>query len=84
MGSRRPAPDTMTAAQLYESFFDLSTGGSGEWQERLMRYGLLVGDPGRSAAEDMELHELRAQLAAAGRDPGWEPVPRVASGETVA
>ena len=66
----------MTAAQIYRSFFGISELYPHELGEQLRRYGLLAGDPFRTAAQDFELEVLREKLREQGADPGWEPIPR--------
>lgn len=77
LGVTQP-PLTMTASEIYERYFALEKLYPVELGEALQRYGLLAGDPTRSADADAELGRLRGQLQDAGLDPGWEPVAREA------
>lgn len=69
-----PPPRLLTGTDLYARYFGLTDIYPDELGRTLMRYGTLAGDPGRSAHQEAELHQLRAALAAVGIDPGWEPV----------
>jgi ABC-type oligopeptide transport system ATPase subunit len=68
-------PRFMTSAQLFHSFFGVSKARQDGLDEKVMRYGMLVGDPGRSPREDTEMKRLEGELIEAGLDPDWEPVP---------
>lgn len=68
-------PATLTGSGLYDHFFGVSHATPDALASKLRRFGFLVGHPGRSAEEDAEMKRLRAELRAAGIDPGWEPVP---------
>jgi len=69
-------PATLTGSGLYERFFGVTHSTPDGLTEKVRRFGLLVGDPGRSDAEDAEMRRLQSELRAVGIDPGWEPVPR--------
>ena len=47
-----------------------------QYTEDMRRLGFLVGDPGRSDADDAEMYTLIDKLRKQGRDPGWTPCPR--------
>jgi predicted ATP-binding protein involved in virulence len=68
-------PRLMTSAQLLHSFFGVSKARQDGVDEKLMRYSMLVGDPGRSAREDEELRRLGRELTEVGVELDWEPVP---------
>ncbi len=69
-------PALMTGTQLYQTYFGLDQLYPHELGRALNRYGFLAANPVRNDAEEQEMHALLSQLAAAGADPGWEPVPR--------
>ena len=48
-----------------------------QYTEDMRRLGFLVGDPGRSDADDAEMYTLIDKLRKQGRDPGWTPCPRM-------
>lgn len=70
------SPQLMTAAEIYASFFDLRATAASSLAREYRRYGFLVGNAARTDDEEREMHAIRAKLADAGADPGWEPVPR--------
>jgi len=47
----------------------------------ILRYSFLVGNAGRTDAEEQEMRDLRTHLADYGLDPGWDPVPRMITAE---
>lgn len=48
-----------------------------QYTEDMRRLGFLIGDPGRSDADDAEMYTLIDKLRKQGRDPGWTPCPRM-------
>ncbi len=70
------SPALLTGSQIYRTFFGIDRLYPSALGESLQRYSFLVGNPFRSDEEDKELQEIRAELAAAGLDPGWEVVLR--------
>lgn len=70
-----PPPALMTATAILEYYFGASEMYPNELGNVMMRYGYLIGDPGRSPKEDAEMYVLRNKLTEVGLDPHWEPVP---------
>lgn len=52
-------------------------GEERQYTEDMRRLGFLVGDPGRSDADDAEMYALIDKLRKQDRDPGWTPCPRM-------
>jgi len=71
------SPALLTGSEIYRTFFGIDRLHPSDLGKDLQRYSFLIADPLRSDEEDKEMHELRERLAAAGVDPGWEPVPRI-------
>jgi hypothetical protein len=69
------SPRLMTGTDLYREYFGVADAHPDELGAALARYGALVGDPGRSEADDRQMQADRVLLARHGIDPGWEPVP---------
>ncbi len=74
-GPAQRSPKLMTGTDLYREYFGVSDFHPDQLGKDLARYGVLVGDPGRSPGEERELHTLRQRLEEAGVAPGWVPVP---------
>lgn len=66
-------PPWMTPTEIMADYFGIHRLGTADLMQR---YGLLAGNPARTAAEDAEARELLLKLVAADADPGWKPVPR--------
>ena len=68
-------PRLMTGSELYQAYFGIDDIFPDALGDALLRYGMLVGDPGRSMREQQEMLALRARLQSGGIDPGWQAVP---------
>jgi predicted ATP-binding protein involved in virulence len=71
------SPALLTGSEIYRTFFGIDRLHPSNLGADLQRYSFLIADPLRSDEEDKEMHDIRERLAAAGVDPGWEPVPRI-------
>lgn len=71
------SPALLTGSEIYRTFFGIDRLHPSKLGADLQRYSFLIADPLRSDEEDKEMHDIRERLAAAGVDPGWEPVPRI-------
>jgi predicted ATP-binding protein involved in virulence len=71
------SPALLTGSEIYRTFFGIDRLHPSKLGEELQRYSFLIADPLRSDEEDKEMHDIQKRLAAAGVDPGWEPVPRL-------
>lgn len=72
----RQSPALLTGTEILESFFSLPGLYPTELAAKVQSYGRLANDPTRSAADDAVIAALRSELAAAGVEFDWEPVPR--------
>lgn len=75
----RPAPHSpalLTGTELFESFFEIHKLYPSDLGEKASQYGRLATDPTRTPDEDALMISLRRELAAAGIEFDWEPVPR--------
>ncbi len=70
------SPALLTGTEILESFFALPGLYPTELAAKVQSYGRLANDPTRSAADDAVVAALRTELAAAGVEFDWEPVPR--------
>lgn len=71
------SPALLTGSEIYRTFFGIDRLHPSDLGKDLQRYSFLIADPLRSDEEDKEMNDIRERLAAAGVDPGWEPVPRI-------
>lgn len=71
------SPALLTGSEIYRTFFGIDRLHPSNLGADLQRYSFLIADPLRSDEEDKEMHDIQERLAAAGVDPGWEPVPRL-------
>jgi hypothetical protein len=71
------SPALLTGSEIYRTFFGIDRLYPSDLGKDLQRYSFLIADPLRSDEEDKEMHNIRERLAAAGVDPGWEPIPRI-------
>ncbi|KFA91041.1 hypothetical protein Q664_24635 [Archangium violaceum Cb vi76] len=71
------SPSLLTGSEIYRTFFGIDRLHPTDLGKDLQRYSFLIADPLRSDEEDKEMRDIRERLAAAGVDPGWEPVPRI-------
>lgn len=71
------SPALLTGSEIYRIFFGIDRLHPSSLGADLQRYSFLIADPLRSDEEDKEMHDIQERLAAAGVDPGWEPVPRI-------
>ncbi|PTL79841.1 AAA family ATPase [Vitiosangium sp. GDMCC 1.1324] len=71
------SPALLTGSEIYRTFFGIDRLHPSDLGKDLQRYSFLIADPLRSDAEDKEMHDIQKRLAAAGVDPGWEPVERI-------
>lgn len=69
-------PELLTGSGIYQRYFGVGSVFPSEMGQKLRRYGLLAGNPGRSPEEDREMQALLAELRERDMDPGWDPVPR--------
>lgn len=69
-------PALMTGSQLYQRFFGLRELHPSELGQKMRRYGFLVGNAGRTDAEEQEMLDIQALLQEKGLDSGWTPVER--------
>jgi hypothetical protein len=75
----RPAPRSpalLTGTELFESFFEIEHLYPSELGDKASQYGRLATDPTRTPEEDARMVALRDELAAAGVEFDWDPVPR--------
>lgn len=75
----RPAthsPALLTGSELFDAFFEIHKLHPSPLGEKTQRYGRLATDPTRSSEDDAEMRALRSELAIAGIEFDWEPVPR--------
>ena len=72
----RQSPALLTGTEILESFFSLPGLYPTELAAKVQSYGRLANDPTRSAADDSVIAALRTELAKAGVEFDWEPVPR--------
>lgn len=70
------SPALLTGSELFDAFFEIHKLHPSPLGEKTQRYGRLATDPTRSAEDDAELWALRNELATAGIEFDWEPVPR--------
>lgn len=70
------SPSLLTGSELFDAFFEIHKLHPSPLGEKTQRYGRLATDPTRSAEDDTEMKALRSELAAAGIELDWEPVPR--------
>lgn len=70
------SPALLTGSELFDAFFEIHKLHPSPLGEKTQRYGRLATDPTRSAEDDAELRALRNELATAGIEFDWEPVPR--------
>ncbi|MBM7112451.1 AAA family ATPase [Archangium primigenium] len=71
------SPSLLTGSEIYRTFFGIDRLHPSDLGKDLQRYSFLIADPLRSDAEEQEMRDIQKRLAAAGVDPGWEPVPRM-------
>lgn len=74
------SPALLTGSELLDSFFEIHRLYPSALGEKASEYGRLATDETRSAGDDQRMLALRRELAAAGIEFDWEPVPRVAGG----
>lgn len=70
------SPALLTGSELFETFFEIHQLYPSDLGEKASKYGRLATDPTRTAEEDAQMLTLRHELAAAGIEFDWEPVPR--------
>jgi hypothetical protein len=75
----RQSPALLTGTEILESFFSLPGLYPTELAAKVQSYGRLANDPTRSAADDTVIASLRVELASAGVEFDWEPVPRASA-----
>jgi len=75
----RHAPALLTGTELLETFFEIHKLYPSELGEKASQYGRLATDPTRTPEEDSRMRSLRQELASAGVEFDWEPVPREAT-----
>ena len=75
----RPDPRLMTGTELYGEFFGITETFPQELGALMSDYAFWARNPFRDDATDARVKEIRAELAAARVDPGFEPVERKAS-----
>lgn len=71
------SPALLTGSEIYRIFFGIDRLHPSDLGKDLQRYSFLIADPLRSDEEDNEMRDIQKRLAAAGVDPGWEPIPRI-------
>jgi AAA domain, putative AbiEii toxin, Type IV TA system len=70
------SPALLTGTELLETFFEIHKLYPSDLGEKASQYGRLATDPTRTPEEDTRMRSLRRELAAAGIEFDWEPVPR--------
>jgi hypothetical protein len=73
------SPALLTGTELLETFFAIHKLYPSDLGEKASQYGRLATDSTRTSEEDARMRALRQQLAAAGVEFDWEPVPREAA-----
>ena len=74
--THEPDPQTMTATELYRSWFGVDRLLLNPYGAQLREWRRIAGDPFRSDEEDAQLSGLRGQLEQAGLELEPEPVER--------
>ncbi len=74
------SPALLTGSELFDAFFAIHALHPTALGEKTHRYGRLATDPTRTAAEDLAMTALRAELAASGIEFDWDPVAREEEG----
>jgi hypothetical protein len=69
-------PQTLTPAQILQSYFGIEDYHPSAYGQALARYTFLSTYAMRSDDEQAELYRLHDQLAKAGQLPPWDVVPR--------
>ena len=72
------SPMLQTGTALYRDFFGIDELHPANLAAKYQHYAFLVGNPKRTDDEEREMEAIRAELAANGLDPEWEPVARSA------
>lgn len=70
------SPALLTGTELFDSFFEIDHLYPSALGEKASQYSRLATDPTRTLDEDARMLTLRQELAAAGVEFEWEPVPR--------
>ncbi len=73
------SPALLTGSEILESFFAIRSLYPNDLGDKTSEYGRLANDPTRSEADDIRIRALREELAQAGIEFEWEPVPRETS-----